>query len=592
MTVPCDARSVLTARASRVREWAVFTAVALVPAVATGALALRALRNEEAAIRREVALAASAEAAKVAARIETELAAALEAVPASLDAERDPVARVHALAPAFAAPLVLEGGRPLGSRVEAPAPADPACREVGARLATARGRERDELLASVLGPCREARSAGGRWLYPVVAFEKGAPVAAWLGEHASRMTVAERSLAELDVESSALPADEKTRARAALAGASFAELPALLREPEAVTALGRPAEGSVAWKSASAAARLVTRGDRRVGFIVHQGSLESAMARGWPPLPPDLVATVARGAAREPRLAESGRAQVAGELWLLVSPRDPGMVARRTSRSRAVLAVVGALATALAFGVAAVLFARERAARRSSALRTDFVSAVSHELRTPIASIRMLAELLEEKRVEPGEEREVHEALANEARRLGATVDRLLGFGRLEAGRHAVALTEGPLDASVEASIAVFEARHPDCTVDRALAPVVVPHDPELVRLAVDNLLENARKYAPEGGPYRVSVTRVTGSPAGARVTVSDRGPGIARKHQKRIFEPFERADDRLSRATEGTGIGLALVRHVARVHGGVASVESDEGKGASFSFSIAKETS
>ena len=154
----------LTARASRVREWAVFTAVALVPAVATGALALRALRNEEAAIRREVALAASAEAAKVGARIETELAAALEAVPASLESDRDPMARVRALAPPFAAPLVLEGGRPLGSRVEAPAPVDPACRKVGARLAMARDRERDELLTSVLGPCREARSPAGRWL--------------------------------------------------------------------------------------------------------------------------------------------------------------------------------------------------------------------------------------------------------------------------------------------------------------------------------------------------------------------------------------------------------------------------------------------
>ena len=100
------------------------------------------------------------------------------------------------------------------------------------------------------------------------------------------------------------------------------------------------------------------------------------------------------------------------------------------------------------------------------------------------------------------------------------------------------------------------------------------------LRLAVDNLLANARKYAPEGGPYRVRVARER---SGVVVSVADRGPGIARADRRRIFEPFERADDRLSRATEGSGIGLSLVRHVARAHGGRAGVSGEPGEGATF---------
>jgi signal transduction histidine kinase len=74
---------------------------------------------------------------------------------------------------------------------------------------------------------------------------------------------------------------------------------------------------------------------------------------------------------------------------------------------------------------------------------------------------------------------------------------------------------------------------------------------------------------------------------AGAAITVADRGPGLHPRDQKRVFEPFERADDRLSRATEGSGIGLSLVRHVATAHGGSASVESAPGRGARFTIRI-----
>ncbi len=223
-----------------------------------------------------------------------------------------------------------------------------------------------------------------------------------------------------------------------------------------------------------------------------------------------------------------------------------------------------------------------RDVERTSDLRTDFVSTVSHELRTPIASVRMLAELLEEGRVERDEQAEVFTAIARESRRLGDTVDRLLGFSRMAAGRHRIERRRGPVAEPVLASITAFEEQNPSGpSIERHIdAEVEADIDAGQIRLAADNLLANAKKYAPECGSYTVTVARAGG---GVELRVADRGPGVARRDQKRIFQPFERADDRLSRATEGSGIGLSLVAHVAKAHGGRAWVESEPGKGATF---------
>jgi signal transduction histidine kinase len=298
----------------------------------------------------------------------------------------------------------------------------------------------------------------------------------------------------------------------------------------------------------------------------------------------------ARGDAPEPAGADGeplrATIEIAPALAIRLSPADRAAVAARAERSRGILAGIFAGATALALLLAAALFARVRAARRLSALRTDFVATVSHELRTPIASVRMLAELLDEGRVEAAEQREVVEALTREARRLGETVERLLSFSRMEASRDVRSRAPASVAGVVSASIDAFEqqslgappvARELDAAAEASV-------DAAQIRVAVDNLLANARKYAPEGGPYKVSVRRERD---GVAIAVADRGPGIKRRDQRRIFEPFERGDDRLSQATEGSGIGLSLVRHVARAHGGRVSVESEPGKGATFTIWI-----
>ena len=138
----------------------------------------------------------------------------------------------------------------------------------------------------------------------------------------------------------------------------------------------------------------------------------------------------------------------------------------------------------------------------------------------------------------------------------------------------------------VLASLKAFELSHPGVDVEREIdAKVEADIDADQVRLAVDNLLENALKYAPEGQPYRLVVAAARNHEV--TISVEDHGPGVAPRDRKRIFEPFERADDRLSRATEGSGIGLGLVRHVAKAHGGRAWVESELGRGARFLITL-----
>jgi signal transduction histidine kinase len=600
---------VLTARAGRLRDWALFAAAALVPALSVGVLGLRALTNEEAGARRQAALELAAGADRTSRdleRILSETSARLATAPLDPNPARLATS-IRALAPPFAEPVVLAPDRslltppPPATLPEAAPPAR--CRKLVAAL-SAHDPDEANVRSNVLATCAEARTPEGRWVYPLVALDairrrEAVPdgLVAWLDTHAGLLGAAEREATRIEVRDAlAGPALDHAMRALAASGSRRDTLLAELRSPGASDALRAPPthRGLVAWRAGASVGSLRALDDGTLaGFVVHAASLADALAANAIALPPETSAEVLTGAQAATAAAARGPddrpwaiARVAPDLAIRLAPADPRAIARHASRSRALLAGIGVAATALAFSMAALLFARMRAARRSSELRTDFVSAVSHELRTPIASVRMLAELLEQDRVEPDEQREVYEALAREARRLGETVDRLLGFSRMAAGRYVLDRAEASVAEPVRASIDTFEERHPEAAKverdldDEARASI----DAGQIRLAVDNLLANARKYAPEGGPYRVRVARERG---GVAITVADRGPGIARRDQRRIFDPFERADDRLSRATEGSGIGLSLVRHVARAHGGHASVESEPGRGAAFTLWI-----
>lgn len=218
-------------------------------------------------------------------------------------------------------------------------------------------------------------------------------------------------------------------------------------------------------------------------------------------------------------------------------------------------------------------------------LQADFLSKVSHDFRTPLTSIRMFVETLRENRVEDGARRErILSLLAQETERLSTLIDRLLEFARLESGQLRFVPKPVDLGEVVRSVVARFEPR--TLQGDVQLTATVAPSLPLLLADAdalaeiVQNLLDNAFKYT---GPHKRIAVEVKGVGRDVELAVTDNGPGVARVDQNRIFDSFYRVDDRLSRATEGAGLGLALTRHIVHAHGGRIRVESDPGAGARF---------
>ena len=227
-----------------------------------------------------------------------------------------------------------------------------------------------------------------------------------------------------------------------------------------------------------------------------------------------------------------------------------------------------------------------RRERNLSELQADFVSKVSHELRTPLTSIRMFTETLVLRRGDKVSEDRCIEALNRESARLQQLIDRLLDWGRMESGRRVYEVAEHDVGAIIDEAINAFEptrnARHVE--VEVALSPEHprVWCDKSALVDSLVNLLSNAYKYG--GQPRRIEIsTRMTDKTV--NLTVRDNGKGIARREHKRIFEKFYRVDDLLARQQEGSGIGLAIVQHVMRAHGGNVEVDSEPGRGSAFTL-------
>jgi len=248
-----------------------------------------------------------------------------------------------------------------------------------------------------------------------------------------------------------------------------------------------------------------------------------------------------------------------------------------------VLTFCGTLAT----GVILVwVFLRRE--RNLSELQADFVSKVSHELRTPLTSIRMFTETLTLRRGDQASEDRCIEALGKESARLQHLIDRLLDWGRMESGRRVYELAEHDLGEIVEEAITAFEPTREKRSVELEIdvqpgMPPALCDRGALVDSLV-NLLSNAYKYG--GEPRKIGVA-VSMSPGTATITVRDNGKGIARKEHKRIFEKFYRVDDLLARQQEGSGLGLSIVRHVVRAHRGRILVDSEPGKGSTFTLML-----
>jgi signal transduction histidine kinase len=222
-------------------------------------------------------------------------------------------------------------------------------------------------------------------------------------------------------------------------------------------------------------------------------------------------------------------------------------------------------------------------------LKNTSVATVAHELRTPLASMRMLVDTLREGRYHSEQQvAEYLDLIASENLRLSRLTDNFLTLSRLERNEHAIHLTPTPPQSVVAQAVNSMRAKleMPGCNFQLDV-PEDLPDiagDREALALVLANLLDNAVKYTGDEKKITLHARAASGR---VFISVTDNGLGLSRAERKNVFKQFYQVDQKLSRSRSGCGLGLALVRHIVEVHGGRVDIESQLGRGSTFTVSI-----
>jgi signal transduction histidine kinase len=286
-------------------------------------------------------------------------------------------------------------------------------------------------------------------------------------------------------------------------------------------------------------------------------------------------------------LAAGGKARVVLEPWISPSADHgqvgaglpayrlvvaPGEILRTKAGATRLAGVVGALLLGLFLGVGALLTLQTRRSAREAERRITFVAQVSHELRTPLTSIRMFADLLAASQLEEPKRLRFAGRIADESRRLGALIERLLAFNALEKGTRKIERAPVEVAAVVnevaEEMLGALAAAGLTLNV-ATLGEAELPHawtERSTVKQALINLLDNAVKYAAGSGEITVTLAADMDR---LRVRVADRGPGIPAEIRGRVFEPFVQGGRTLTDKSPGVGLGLSIARGLLRQTGG-----------------------
>jgi signal transduction histidine kinase len=231
-----------------------------------------------------------------------------------------------------------------------------------------------------------------------------------------------------------------------------------------------------------------------------------------------------------------------------------------------------------------------RAIRRENEvvrMQADFVAAVSHEFRSPLTSMKQLSEILAAGRAPSGERRQMYyETLVRETSRLQRLIEALLNFGRMEAGGRSYRFEQLDAASLVRRVAAEFEgqmaASGRRIEIDGSPPRCPVEADPEAISVALRNLVDNAIKYSPGHPTIWMEWAKENDCVA---IRVRDQGPGVARSERKAIFRKFVRGSAASAANVRGSGLGLAMVRHIVTAHRGAVTLASQPGQGSTFTI-------
>lgn len=288
------------------------------------------------------------------------------------------------------------------------------------------------------------------------------------------------------------------------------------------------------------------------------------------------------------QVVELGFPETLTDWTVRVAQRSRSLDAAADSRRIADMVLIGMAVSTIVAGLAVLLLAARRE-RRANELKSEFISNVSHELKTPLSIISMFGEMLAMGRTAaPAQSAEYARIIMREATRLSRLIDTVLDFSKIESGADVYQFAPGDFPSLVDKCLDICRHRleRDDMELELQVEGDVPPAhmDENAMTLAVLNLLDNAIKYGAEGKRLDVTVRARDGVVA---MTVRDYGPGIPLAERKEVFERFYRSPAaRQLKRVRGSGIGLALVKHIAESHRGSVVID-DTDRGASFTLSI-----
>ncbi len=264
-----------------------------------------------------------------------------------------------------------------------------------------------------------------------------------------------------------------------------------------------------------------------------------------------------------------------------------------TQTARTAKLVLGLLISVLVLAITVGSWLVARDINRQLTLarqKTDFVSNVSHELKTPLTSIRMFSELLADGRVaEPEKQRSYLNIITAETARLTRLINNVLDFARMDRGEKKYTMADCDLVVIARETAETFRPHLESAAfkfdVSFLELPVPIRADRDAIAQVIVNLLSNAEKYSNGAKEIRLEIASVE-SPF-VEVRVMDRGSGVPRGCEEKIFEQFYRADDSLNSGVQGSGLGLTLARQIARAHGGDVVYQSRDSGGSCFTLRL-----